>query len=144
MKHSSKTFAAGLLLGTFGITLSGTLSAADPAVDGKSVFDRNCSVCHSIQPPPKSAPPIKPIAARYHQKFETRELGINYMVAFMKAPSKEKVIADPQALTRFGLMPAMSLTEAELKAVAGWVWDQYTPGSYGPGSGAGGGKGNCN
>lgn len=114
--------------------------------DGKAVFERNCSVCHSINPPPKSAPPIVPIASSYHRQFSSKTAGINHMVAFMKSPSKAASKVDPDAISRFGLMPQMTLSDAELKAVAGWVWDQYNPNrgtGQGFGKGAGMGGGNC-
>jgi hypothetical protein len=64
------------------------------------------------------------------------------MAEFVKSPSKEKVLADQQAVTRFGLMPPIPLSSAELDAVAAWVWDQDTGGNWGSGRGAG--KGGCN
>ncbi|WP_170181157.1 cytochrome c [Chlorobaculum thiosulfatiphilum] len=145
MKHSSKTFSVALAIG-IGVLATETLPAnASAAVDGKAVFDKNCSVCHSVSPPPKSAPPILPISARYHQRFSSRAEGIKYMADFIKSPSKEKVLADQQAITRFGLMPPIPLSPAELNAVAAWVWDQYTGGSWGPGrgQGRGAGQGDC-
>lgn len=114
-------------------------SAAHPAgPDGKAVFDKSCTACHSLMPPPKSAPPIAPIAMRYRQVFASKSQGVSHMVAFMKAPSKKAMVGDPQALARFGLMPPMQLSDAELKAVAEWVWDQGATGvGRGPGMGAG-------
>lgn len=141
MHHHSFT-ATGLALGMSGLlmVLSATPAAA-AAPDGKTVFDRNCSVCHSVMPPPKSAPPIVPIASRYHQQFKSKSQGIAHMVSFIKSPSKQKAIADQQAITRFGLMPPMQLSDAELNAVAGWIWEQGVDGGWGPGSGAGRGQG---
>ncbi len=141
MKHSKKTLGIALAV-SIGVLATATLPAnASAAVDGKIVFDKNCSVCHSIAPPPKSAPPILPISARYHQRFSSRAEGIKYMADFIKSPSKEKVLADQQAITRFGLMPPVPLSAEELNAVAAWVWDQNTGGNWGPGRGAG--QGNC-
>ncbi|ABL64238.1 c-type cytochrome [Chlorobium phaeobacteroides] len=117
--------------------------AATP--DGKEVFERNCSVCHSVNPPSKSAPPILPISGRYHMQFSTKSAGVAAMAAFMKAPSKQKSVIEPEAITRFGLMPPMALGDAELTAVAGWVWDQGGSASgRGSGRGAGQGAGGCN
>ncbi len=129
--------------------LSGLLAAsfAAPAsaeVDGKALFDRSCSVCHSIAPPPKSAPPILPIAARYRQHFASRDEGVRQMAEFIVAPKKEKVLADEHAITRFGLMPPIPLSKEEASAVAGWIWDQNSTGTWGPGKGRGGGQGSCN
>lgn len=119
--------------------------SATTVPDGKALFERNCSVCHSVNPPPKSAPPIVPIASAYHRQFPSKAAGVSHMAAFMKTPSKASSKVDPEAITRFGLMPPMALGDAELKAVAAWVWDQYNPNmGKGPGSGAGAGQGGSN
>jgi mono/diheme cytochrome c family protein len=112
--------------------------------DGKAIFTESCSVCHSISPPPKNAPPIIPLASHYHLKFKTKKEGVDHLVAYMKSPNKDKAV-DTQAITRFGLMPALSLPDSELRTVAEWVWDQYNPNmgvrGGGPGSGMGMGRG---
>jgi len=141
MNHVKKLLVAGLVLGISGSTPGIYPLTASAAVDGKAVFDKNCSVCHSIAPPPKLAPPIVPISARYHQKISSRAEGIKRIAAFVKSPAKDKVLADPQAIERFGMMPPVPLSDAELNAVAAWVWDQNTAGGWGPGSGAGKGAG---
>jgi hypothetical protein len=58
-----------------------------------------------------------------------------YLVACFKKPDKQKSI-DPQAITRFGLMPAIALPDAELRAVAEWFWSQSNP-AFGLGGGRG-------
>ncbi len=103
--------------------------------DGAKIFERNCSVCHSVAPPPKTAPPIAPLANKYRQRFQTKEAGVAHLMAFLKKPDKQKSI-DPQAITRFGLMPAISLPDAELRAVAAWFWEQSNP-AFGSGGGRG-------
>lgn len=105
---------------------SSSAVAATNTPSGQAIFDRNCSVCHSVNPPPKSAPPIVPMASRYHLKFRTKEEAVAHIAAFLKTPDKAKAI-DQQAVTRFGLMPPSTLSAAELRIVAGWVWDQYNP-----------------
>lgn len=100
--------------------------AATKRLDGQAIFERNCSVCHTVSPPPKSAPPIAPLASRYHLKFKTKAEGVNHMVAFLKSPNTKNAV-ELQAITRFGLMPPSPLSEPELRAVAGWVWEQYNP-----------------
>jgi len=142
MKLVQKIVATGSLLVITGVVGGSFPSAASAAVDGKVIFDKHCSVCHSISPPPKSAPPILPVAARYHERFSSRSEGIRNMAEFIKSPSKQKVLADQQAIDRFGLMPPIPLSSAELNAVASWVWDQSTGGSWGTGRGAR--KGRCN
>lgn len=135
MKRTLLPLAAGLVLS------AAATDAYAAAPDGKAVFERSCSVCHSIAPPPKAAPPIIPIATRYRQTYSSKEEGVRAMTAFMRTPSKEGAIADPQAVTRFGLMPSMaSLPEADLRAVSEWVWEQARTGA-GPGKRGGMGRG---
>jgi cytochrome c len=141
MKHLQRRNVIGTTLGISALVTALSAAPAAAAPDGKEVFDRNCSVCHSVMPPPKSAPPIVPIASRYRQQYASKDKGIARMVSFLKLPSKEKILADPQAVTRFGLMPPMQLSDAELTAVAGWVWEQGTAGGMGPGAGRGRGQG---
>jgi len=114
--------------------------ASANAKDGNAIFTENCSVCHSISPPPKNAPPIIPLASRYHMRFKTKKEGVDHLVAYMKSPNKDKAV-DTQAITRFGLMPALSLPDSELRTVAEWVWDQYNADMGTRGSGQGGGMG---
>jgi mono/diheme cytochrome c family protein len=141
MKHLKNMGIMGATLGISGLLMALSASPAAAAPDGKAVFDKNCSVCHSVMPPPKLAPPISPIASRYRQAFPSKTKGIAHMVSFLKAPSKEKMVAEPQALERFGLMPPIKLSDGELNAVAEWVWEQGATGGWGPGSGAGRGQG---
>ena len=38
--------------------------------NGKAVFDKTCSVCHTYGPPPKTAPPMVGISQHYHENFK--------------------------------------------------------------------------
>lgn len=138
------TAGAGLLFA--GLATAGFPNNASAATNGKAIFEKNCSVCHSIAPPPKSAPPILPLSARYHQRFSSRTEGIRHMAEFITAPAKEKVMADQQAITRFGMMPPIPISKADAMTVAAWVWDQNSGGvrGQGMGPGRGNGQGNCN
>ena len=130
-----------LMIMGMGLSFNSAAQAATGTLDGKAIFDKNCSVCHSVMPPPKTAPPITPLASRYHQRFNTKKEGVNHLIAYLKSPNKDKAI-DSQAITRFGIMPALHLPDSELRTVAEWVWDQYNPNmGYGRGMGQGQGMG---
>jgi cytochrome c len=138
-----KVSALIVAMGILGNMTSPLMASVPAKPDGKALFDKNCSVCHSVMPPPKLAPPIVPIASRYRQVSASKANGVARMVAFMKSPTQDKILVDPQAITRFGLMPAMQLSDVELNAVASWVWDQGRTGGWGPGAGRGMGQGGC-
>ena len=128
-----------------GLLFNTAADAATKALDGQAIFDRNCTACHAMNPPPKSAPPIVGVISRYHTKFQTKEDGVNHLVAYLKLPKKQNAL-EQQAIIRFGLMPLSPLSEPELRDVAEWVWDQYDPamGACGGFSGQGGMNNNCN
>ncbi len=114
------------LLVCMGLLFNSAATAETKALDGQAIFQRNCTVCHAMNPPPKSAPPIVGVISRYHAKFQTKEEGVNHLVAYLKLPKRQNAV-EQQAITRFGLMPPSPLSEPELRAVAGWIWDQYDP-----------------
>jgi cytochrome c len=94
---------------------------------GKAVFDKSCSLCHTYGPPPKIAPPMVGISQHYHENFTNAESekAIAHMVDFIKSPSKEKSMLLPIGLEKWGLMPAMNLPDEDLRAAAYWIWQIY-------------------
>ena len=47
---------------------------------------------------------------------------MKHLVAFLKLPNKKHAL-DQQAITKFGLMARLPLSDKELRAVAEWAWD---------------------
>ena len=113
---------------------AGPLHAVPDGTQGKLLYDKHCSICHSMSPPPKSAPPILGITMHYHQAFADRKDGVTHMVTFMKKPDAKQSKLEAAAVSRFGLMPAMTLSDKELEAVAGWLWESYDPNFKSPGN----------
>ncbi len=107
---------------------SGKVSAFDVRHKAESIYRTHCMVCHSLAPPPKSAPPVKGLARHYREEFTSKRLAVSHMVDFIRKPDASKVVCHKEAIKRFGLMPAMSLPESDLRTVSEWVWDQYDPG----------------
>ncbi|NTV93658.1 MAG: cytochrome c [Chlorobiaceae bacterium] len=110
------------------------LVAATDDATGQQLFDRHCSVCHSMQPPPKTAPPVLGIALHYREAFGDKTQATEHMVKFMQKPDPALSKLEPAAVRRFGLMPAMSMTLQELRKVAVWLWDSYDPQFKTPGN----------
>lgn len=109
--------------------------------EGRAVYDRTCAACHTLAPPPKTAPPIVGLAAHLRERFATREQAVAHIVAYVPAPSPSMSVLPPMAVQRFGLMPPLPLPEAELRAVASWLWQQYDPAFQHRGMGMGAGPG---
>ena len=101
--------------------------AVENTQNAEQLYTANCQVCHSMRPPAKTAPPIVGLAARFRVVYGNKEDAVKAMVSFMKAPDASKSSLGSQAIKRFGLMPAMSLSDEELEKVSGWLWDQYDP-----------------
>jgi cytochrome c len=95
---------------------------------GEQVFDRLCSACHTMDAPPGAAPPMTHVARHYREAFADRNEGVEHMTAFIRAPSAERSVLPARARERWGLMPPLILPEAELRAVAEYVWQLPAPG----------------
>ncbi len=96
-------------------------------INGEQLYKRYCSRCHSLGPPPKFGPPVKGIAIHYREAFADKKEAVEHMVAFMQKPDAAMSKCRPEAIERFGLMPAMNLPEEKLRAVSDWFWEQFDP-----------------
>ena len=105
----------------------GSQSASAEMTDGERLYKRYCKRCHSMGPPPKFGPPVKGIAIHYRDAFADKKKAVEHMVAFMQHPDASLSKCRPEAVRRFGLMPAMNLPEKELRTVSDWFWEQFDP-----------------
>jgi mono/diheme cytochrome c family protein len=109
-------FVAVLLAGG-----AASLAAQEPAApaDGAQIFGLVCAMCHSVNPPPKAAPPISHAVAYYLRKHESADSALAALVAYLRKPEAERSVMPPMAIERFGLMPSQGhLSDAQLLAVA--------------------------
>ncbi|WP_170958994.1 c-type cytochrome [Magnetospirillum sp. 15-1] len=115
------------------------------AGEGKAIFDGACASCHFARRDPARrdemvAPPIDMMSARIRQlSGNDRDAFLARVVDYVKAPSADKS-ADPNAIQRFGLMPAIGdtfpqLTDKDLVAVAAWMFDAHASVRLPPGGG---------
>ena len=112
---------------------------AAAAERGAEVFASTCSTCHLEtlsadavdQAKDLKAPPMNLLSTLIRKKVGNSEPAfIAHVMEFTVRPAKEKVKAMPAAVEEFGLMPpigdtAPNLTEGDLRAVAGWLYDHY-------------------
>lgn len=100
---------------------------AEVLANGEAVFKRICTSCHTLQPPPKLAPPMMGISGHYHDAFTDRNEAVAWMVAYIQSPDSAKSKLSPEAFRRFGAMAPLPLPEEDLRAVMTWVWEMYDP-----------------
>lgn len=90
--------------------------------EGEQVFQTVCSVCHSVQPPHKAAPPMAHAAAYYLRRHGNADSAAAAIVAYIKQPVAERSAMPPHVIKRFGIMPPHGhLSEAQLAAAARYV-----------------------
>jgi cytochrome c len=117
------------------LTTLAILSAAPVALqaqqggiaDGKTTFETVCSTCHSVEPPAKLAPPMLHVSRHYRSAFASEEEAVAAMVRFILKPDTATATMPAHAIERFGLMPALPLSEAQLRGVARYVWELSAP-----------------
>ena len=140
------TLAVALLSGSSAAGAQG--SSADTALiaQGKQLVTTVCAACHTEQPPPKLAPPLAHVSRRYRMQHNgDREKALARIVAWIKAPAKDKSLMPAMAIERFGLMAPLPLPDEQLRAAAAYVWSlsegDSTMRGMGGMEGMGGGRG---
>jgi hypothetical protein len=111
---------------------------------GYDVYKKKCAQCH-IELISKAetlkrfkelkAPPMVEVANRLKEnviiKDDDDDVKRRVVIAFIKDyvrnPSLEYSMCHPMAIERFGIMPSQKgkLTDAQIDAVAEWVYDRY-------------------
>jgi len=130
---------AGLIIGAV------SLMAAESRVDGEQVFEQKCASCHikmiSMAETKKifktlKAPPMIEVSRQLKGNIKIvediddeihRAVVIAFIKDYVMYPDLDKSMCEAMALEKFNLMPSQKgkLSEAELNAVAEWVYDYY-------------------
>lgn len=125
MRHT-RTITTALALLAGGAAAAGAqVTAPDSALlaQGKQLVSTVCAACHTEQPPAKLAPPLAHVSNRYRMQLKgDRDMALERIVAWIKAPAKDKSLMPPMAIERFGLMAPLPLPDDQLRAAAAYVW----------------------
>lgn len=91
---------------------------------GFRVLESTCFSCHSPDATQENrvAPPMIAIKQHYLTGGTTKEDFTEALLAFMNHPTVE-ISKMPNAVHRFGLMPKMSLPEADIRSIAAYLYD---------------------
>lgn len=90
---------------------------------GFQLLETNCFSCHSPNADidNRIAPPMEAVKRHYLERGTTRAQFTQDILAFLNNPSKE-TSKMPGAVKRFGVMPKMSFSEAQITAIAHYIY----------------------
>ncbi len=113
------------------------------AQTGEEIFTSNCVACHAQTAPvgmgergtpafkeamsKLKAPPMPKVSMKLKMQLQDKEAFVAFVSDYITNPSKEKAKCNPRAVKAFGLMPPIgkSMSEAERKSVAEWMFETY-------------------
>ena len=122
MKKSIQTIA--VVASALVLSSSGFAKETDELVElGKSKFELICMACHKYEHGPEIiAPPAFAIQMHYQNNYGQDEKAFrNAIVEWAKAPDKSKTLM-PGAIRKFNLMPPLPLPDADLDAIASYLF----------------------
>ena len=91
--------------------------------DGEKVFNLVCKTCHQLEPPASMeegkmiAPPMKMILSRYNAAFTSTEELKSALNEWLIKPDTARSQMPAHAIEEHGLMPPLTITDAERNAV---------------------------
>ena len=107
------------------LLISTNIADAEDSDIGQKTYENICSSCHSLEPPPKLAPPIRGIYMHYSMQYKDRDAFAKAIRDFAHDSEKAPMLM-PQAQERFGKMPQLPLKKEELESVGLWIWNTYS------------------
>lgn len=94
------------------------------SAEAKKIMENKCYLCHNPTASEKNriGPPMAAIKARYLKDATSKEGFVENIWHFVEKPTKEKAKLKG-AVKRFGVMPYQKYNEAEIKAIASYMYD---------------------
>jgi mono/diheme cytochrome c family protein len=119
MRTLSIVILAGFATGCAGMPRADTEETR--LAHGRTVFEQTCATCHTIDPPPLTAPPMSHVARHYLEAIPERTEAARRIARWIGAPSVEESVLPAHAIERHGLMPPLALSQRDREAVAMYV-----------------------
>lgn len=113
-----------LLTGLYSCQTGGDGSTTEvAALDGKQLMEDRCYACHNTQGTDNMlAPPMFRVKDHYWYDEVTEAEFIESIVEWVNNPTEENSVM-PGALRKFGLMPKQKFDEAEVRAIAKYMFN---------------------
>jgi mono/diheme cytochrome c family protein len=123
--------------------------SAEELIKAEQILSTGCYVCHSPTAPENGrlAPPMEAVKRRYSMAEKTEADFVKAIVGFASNPTMD-ASRMPGAVNQFGVMPPLAYSEAELTAIATYIYRNELPkpdwfedhyNEMHPGNGMGGG-----
>lgn len=94
---------------------------SDDASSGKLLY-KTCHACHDPDFDPPKAPPMFSVQQRYKKMTPDKDAFIDRIVSFTTNPQRGDAVMQ-HAVETVGLMPAMSIPEADLRKIAAYIYE---------------------
>ena len=101
------------------------LNLSPEAQKGKDNF-AICLVCHNTELDSMLGPPMRNIQRRYKRSFPEKEAFVEKIVEHTKNPTEENSLMK-MAVKKFGVMPALPLSDEYLHAVGAYIYEADFP-----------------
>ncbi len=104
--------------------LGSAASNASEQPDGEELLTQRCLVCHGDSQTEENrlAPPIIAVKQRYMRQYPNKVAFVDAVKAWARAPSETRSLMRG-ALGKFGLMPALPYSDADLVAIAEYIYE---------------------
>ncbi len=93
---------------------------AGQALSGEKIYKTQCAFCHTKEE--LIAPDMNKIKAAYLKKYKTKEAFVKAVTKFVENPDKKNAIYKA-GIDNFTDMPKMPFKEAQIKAVANYIYE---------------------
>ncbi len=106
------------------VVASEVIAAIDTVSASYILLKSQCLICHGggVSHDAIIAPPMQAVKWFYSQRFSTKEEFVERMVAWGANPTEEKSLMKG-AVKRFKIMPKPATSEADLKTIAEFIYD---------------------
>lgn len=104
---------------------------------GRATFETVCVGCHTLAPPPDSAPPMSHVVRHLRRELTELDAFTEHVRTYVAAPAQERSRMPAMAVERFGLMQPLPLGDSILTDVAAYLWtlgEEAAAGSRGMGA----------
>lgn len=107
-----------------------TTESPETVIDSRlALLSKNCFTCHNPEKnaPTRIAPAMADIRVAYLTANEEKDVFVDNFLRFVNTPSEQNSFM-PESIKQFGIMPKLSYSQDDLKAIAAYVYENSMTG----------------